>query len=102
MDMRNMQPPVAAPPAASVRAVPAAIPSAAGPTPVAVMTPDVADLPFTIDDGVKVFNLIAEPVKQTIIPGAMGRTFDLWDDRLRREGRCDPFPRGGRPGAHCL
>ena len=28
-----------------------------------------------MDDGVKVFNLIAEPVKQVIIPG---RTFDLW------------------------
>jgi manganese oxidase len=40
-----------------------------------VLTPDVEDLPFTLDNGVKVFNLIAEPVKQTIIPG---RTFDLW------------------------
>lgn len=36
---------------------------------------DIADLPFTIDNGVKVFSLIAEPVKQLIIPG---RTFDLW------------------------
>jgi manganese oxidase len=44
-------------------------------TPVPVMTPDVPDLPFTMDNGVKVFNLIAEPVKQTVIPG---RTFDLW------------------------
>ena len=40
-----------------------------------VMTPDIADLPFTIDNGVKVFHLVAEPVKQVIIPG---RTFDLW------------------------
>jgi hypothetical protein len=40
-----------------------------------VMTPDIADLPFTTDSGVKVFNLIAEPVKQVIVPG---RTFDLW------------------------
>jgi hypothetical protein len=40
-----------------------------------VVTPDIADLPFTIDNGVKVFRLIAEPVKQLIIPG---RTFDLW------------------------
>jgi FtsP/CotA-like multicopper oxidase with cupredoxin domain len=40
-----------------------------------VMTPDIADLPFTMEGGVKVFKLIAEPVKQLIIPG---RTFDLW------------------------
>ena len=43
--------------------------------PVAVQTPDIADLPFTLDNGVKVFNLVAEPVKQIVIPG---RTFDLW------------------------
>jgi FtsP/CotA-like multicopper oxidase with cupredoxin domain len=42
---------------------------------VPVVTPDVADLPFTLDGGVKVFHLTAEPVKQVIIPG---RTFDLW------------------------
>ncbi len=40
-----------------------------------VVTPDVSDLPFTLDNGVKVFHLTAEPVKQIIIPG---RTFDLW------------------------
>jgi hypothetical protein len=39
------------------------------------VTPDVADLPFSLDNGVKVFHLIAEPVKQTVVPG---RTFDLW------------------------
>src|SRR5579863_2877209 len=43
--------------------------------PPSVLTPDVEDLPFTLDNGVKVFNLIAKPVKQTVIPG---RTFDLW------------------------
>jgi FtsP/CotA-like multicopper oxidase with cupredoxin domain len=42
---------------------------------VPVVTPDIGDLPFTMDNGVKVFHLIAEPVKQMIIPG---RTFDLW------------------------
>jgi hypothetical protein len=42
---------------------------------VPVITPDVADLPFITDNGVKVFHLIAEPVKQTVVPG---RTFDLW------------------------
>jgi hypothetical protein len=44
-------------------------------TPVPVVTPDIEDLPFTVDNGVKVFHLVAEPVKQTVIPG---RTFDLW------------------------
>jgi manganese oxidase len=44
-------------------------------TAVPVVTPDVADLPLTMDNGVKVFHLTAEPVKQIIIPG---RTFDLW------------------------
>jgi hypothetical protein len=42
---------------------------------VPVVTPDIADLTFTMDGGVKVFHLTAEPVKQMIIPG---RTFDLW------------------------
>jgi FtsP/CotA-like multicopper oxidase with cupredoxin domain len=42
---------------------------------VPVTSLDVADLPFRLDNGVKVFNLIAEPVKQTVIPG---RTLDLW------------------------
>lgn len=45
------------------------------PAPVPVMTPDGCDLSFTMDNGVKVFHLIAEPVKQTIVPG---RTLDLW------------------------
>ncbi|MCU1259587.1 MAG: putative multicopper oxidase [Bryobacterales bacterium] len=44
-------------------------------SPVPVLTPDIADLPFEMDNGVKVFHLAAEPVKQLIIPG---RTFDLW------------------------
>ncbi|HYW41742.1 MAG TPA: copper oxidase [Bryobacteraceae bacterium] len=42
---------------------------------VPVVTPDIDDLPFTTDSGVKVFHLVAEPVKQTVVPG---RTFDLW------------------------
>jgi hypothetical protein len=44
-------------------------------SPIPVITPDITDLPFTMDNGVKAFNLVAEPVKQTVIPG---RTFDLW------------------------
>jgi manganese oxidase len=43
--------------------------------PIPVNTPDLTDLPFKLDGGVKVFNLIAEPVKQEIIPG---KIFDLW------------------------
>jgi manganese oxidase len=42
---------------------------------VPVTTLDIGDLPFTMDNGVKVFHLIAEPVKQVIVPG---RTLDLW------------------------
>ena len=40
-----------------------------------VQTLDIGDLPCTVDNGVKVFNLIAEPVKQEVIPG---RILDLW------------------------
>jgi manganese oxidase len=40
-----------------------------------VMTPDVPDLPFQIDNGVKVFHLVAEPVKQQIYPG---KVLNLW------------------------
>jgi hypothetical protein len=42
---------------------------------VPVNTPDVPNLPFKMDGGVKVFNLIAEPVKQEILPG---KVIDLW------------------------
>jgi hypothetical protein len=45
---------------------------------VPVITPDVPDLPFKLENGVKVFNLVAEPVKQVIVPGSLGKTFDLW------------------------
>ncbi len=42
---------------------------------VPVQTPNLRDLPFTVDNGVKVFHLIAEPVKQQILPT---KTIDLW------------------------
>src|SRR5215813_9449363 len=42
---------------------------------VPVQTPDVPDLPFRMDGNVKEFRLIAEPVKQEIVPG---RVVDLW------------------------
>jgi hypothetical protein len=40
-----------------------------------VNTPDVANLPFKMDGDVKVFTLVAEPVKQEILPG---KVLDLW------------------------
>ncbi len=43
--------------------------------PARVVTPDVKDLPFTIDNGVKVFTLTAEPVKRKIAPW---KTIDCW------------------------
>jgi len=52
-----------------------------GPTPalgaglLPVETPDIPHLPCTVENGVKVFHLVAEPVKQQFLPGS---TFDLW------------------------
>ncbi|HKS71646.1 MAG TPA: copper oxidase [Terriglobales bacterium] len=43
--------------------------------PISVVTPDVADLPWRLVDGAKEFHLIAEPVKQEILPG---KVIDLW------------------------
>ena len=43
--------------------------------PMLVQTPDLNDLPFTLDNGVKVFHLTAEPVKQQIAPD---KTIDVW------------------------
>jgi hypothetical protein len=40
-----------------------------------VETPDVSQLPWRMDAGIKEFHLIAEPVKQEIVPGRM---IDLW------------------------
>jgi manganese oxidase len=40
-----------------------------------VVTTDLPDLAFEMDNGVKVFHLIAEPVKQTLIPG---KVVNLW------------------------
>jgi hypothetical protein len=42
---------------------------------VMVQAPDIKNLPFTTENGVKVFNLVAEPVKQRIAPH---KTLDLW------------------------
>ena len=48
---------------------------AAAEMPATVESPDLKDLPFTIDNGVKVFHLVAEPVRQQIGPS---KTIDLW------------------------
>lgn len=40
-----------------------------------MVTPDVADLPFEMDGGVKVFRLRAEPVKRRIVPW---KTIEAW------------------------
>jgi len=40
-----------------------------------VESPNLADLPFTVDGGVKVFRLIAEPLKRRIVPWKM---LDVW------------------------
>ena len=40
-----------------------------------VVGPDVPDLDFQMDNGVKVFHLVAEPVKQMIFPG---KVINLW------------------------
>ena len=40
-----------------------------------MVAPDIADLPFEMDAGVKVFRLVAEPVKRKIAPW---KTIDAW------------------------
>ena len=44
-------------------------------SPVPVVTPDVPQLPYRMDGGVKEFHLIAEAVKQELMPG---KVIDLW------------------------
>lgn len=46
-----------------------------GEVPIPAHTPDIPNLPFKLENGVKVFHLIAEPVKQELIPG---RVMDVW------------------------
>ncbi len=42
---------------------------------VPVQTPDVPNLPYLVENGVKVFHLAAEPVKREFLPG---KTIDAW------------------------
>ena len=46
-----------------------------GPGVVRVITPDVPDMPWRLEDGVKVFNITVEHVRTEFIPG---RTVDAW------------------------
>ncbi len=40
-----------------------------------VVTPDLPKLPYQIENGAKVFHLVAEPVKREFLPG---KVFDVW------------------------
>jgi len=40
-----------------------------------VLTPDLPNLPFQVENGVKVFHLVAEPVKRQLVPF---KTMDVW------------------------
>lgn len=62
-----------APPKGKVPAGPATVRPPEGFVP--VITPDVPKLAYTLENGIKVFHLIAEPVRQEFIPG---RVFDVW------------------------
>ncbi len=73
--MEHMQQPSPKQPSKQVRVGSGVNTSGVATGPLLVTTPDIADLPFTMENGVKVFHVIAEPVKQVIVPG---RTFDLW------------------------
>jgi len=43
--------------------------------PIRMITPDAGDLPFEMEGATKVFHLVAEPVKRTIVPW---KTLDVW------------------------
>jgi manganese oxidase len=43
--------------------------------PIRMITPDAGDLPFEMEGVTKVFHLVAEPVKRTIVPW---KTLDVW------------------------
>jgi FtsP/CotA-like multicopper oxidase with cupredoxin domain len=71
-------PPAPAPPASPAPSAPQAAAHATesrrrGVVP--VETPDVPHLPWTLDGGVKVFRLVAEPVRTQLLPG---RDLDAW------------------------
>ena len=50
-------------------------PDKLGPGVVPVVTPDVPDMPWRLEDGVKVFEIAAEHVRTEFVPG---RAVDAW------------------------
>ena len=56
-------------------AAPAVPPDKLAPGVVPVVSPDVPDMPWRLEDGVKVFNITVEHVRTEFIPG---RTVDAW------------------------
>jgi len=50
-----------------------------------VVTPDAPNLPFKVENGVKVFNLVAEPVKRQIVPFKM---MEVWGYNGSCPGPC--------------
>jgi FtsP/CotA-like multicopper oxidase with cupredoxin domain len=64
-----------APPPAPAPVPPSPTPTRAAQGYMPVVTPDGGTLPFRVEDGVKVFHLVAEPVKREFAPGM---TVDCW------------------------
>ena len=62
-------------------------------SPVPVHTPDIPDAPFTLDNGVKVFHLVAEPVKRRIAPN---KVIDVWGYNGTSPGPTIQVNRGDR------
>ena len=69
------QAPAPAAPARGTQPVPPLPPDRLGPGVVPVVSPDVPDMPWTLDNGVKVFNIAVEHVRTEFIPG---RIVDAW------------------------
>ena len=80
-------PGVASAPASSLRRTLLAPP---GPTAIRVETPDVPRLPFVLEGGVKVFHLVAEPVKHRVPARPHGGRLGLQRQRCPgRRSRCN-------------
>jgi hypothetical protein len=60
---------------------------------VPVQTPDIPDAPFSVDKGVKVFHLVAEPVKRRIAPN---KVIDVWGYNGTSPGPTIQVNRGDR------
>ncbi len=58
-----------------------------------VQTLDVPKLPYEVDGGVKVFRLVAEPVKMEVLPG---KVFDVWGYNGRVPGPTIEVSEGDR------